>query len=167
MIHQRRWLISMILNLTVVSRGEVGPLDVYQWRIQIRSSGLAERYNGASCALPLDQTSNIYDQYPTYSCRKYIGPNFSSVLWGWVNSVMRERIFCGVLTVGSSFKLDFNLLAPEIYIYILAHPVCKMWIILESKKVALWNKRHFVKEKRRVCSIFKILSTYSCWKKYI
>ena len=37
----------------------------------------------------------------------------------------------------------FNLLAPEFGIQILAHPVCKMWIIQEPKKVALWNKRHF------------------------
>jgi len=25
----------------------------------------------------------------------------------------------------------------------------------------------FLREKRRVCSMFKILSTYICWKKYI
>jgi len=25
----------------------------------------------------------------------------------------------------------------------------------------------FWREKRRVCSMFKILSTYSCWKKYV
>jgi hypothetical protein len=47
------------------------------------------------------------------------------------------------------------------YIQILAHPVRKMWIIHEPKKVALWNKRHF-EEKRRACSMFKILSTYIC-----
>ena len=40
------------------------------------------------------------------------------------------------------------------------------WIIHEPKKVALWNKWHF-EEKNAVCSMFKILSTYSCWKKYI
>jgi hypothetical protein len=38
-----------------------------------------------------------------------------------------------------------------------------MWIIQEPKKVALWNKRHFEKEKRTVCSMFKIFSTYICW----
>jgi hypothetical protein len=38
-----------------------------------------------------------------------------------------------------------------------------MWIIQEPKKIALWNKRHF-EEKNGVCSMFKILSTYSCWK---
>jgi len=31
----------------------------------------------------------------------------------------------------------------KFYNQILAHPVCKMWIIQEPKKVALWNKRHF------------------------
>jgi hypothetical protein len=39
-----------------------------------------------------------------------------------------------------------NPLASEFFL-ILAHPVCKMWIIQEPKKVALWNKRHF-EEKR-------------------
>ena len=38
-----------------------------------------------------------------------------------------------------------------------------MWIIQEPKKLALWNKRHFEEEKRRVCSMFKIFSTYICW----
>jgi hypothetical protein len=36
-----------------------------------------------------------------------------------------------------------NLLAPEFLKFFLAHRVCKMWIIQEPKKVALWNKRHF------------------------
>jgi hypothetical protein len=31
----------------------------------------------------------------------------------------------------------------KFYIEILAHPVCKMWIIQKTKKIALWNKRHF------------------------
>ena len=41
----------------------------------------------------------------------------------------------------------FNLLAPEFGTEILAHSVCKMWIIREPKKVALWNKRHFEEKK--------------------
>jgi len=45
---------------------------------------------------------------------------------------------------------SFNLLAPEFYILILAHPVCKMWIIQEPKKTALWNKWHF-EEKNGEC----------------
>ena len=47
--------------------------------------------------------------------------------------------------------------------YILAHPVFKMWIIQEPKKVALWNKRHFEEKKRRLCNMFKIFSMYICW----
>ena len=39
----------------------------------------------------------------------------------------------------------------KFYIYILAHPVCKMWIIQEPKKVALWNKRHY-EEKNGECA---------------
>jgi hypothetical protein len=46
---------------------------------------------------------------------------------------------------------NFNLLAPEFYIEVLSHPVCKMWIIQEPKKVALWNKRHF-EDKNWVCA---------------
>jgi hypothetical protein len=45
----------------------------------------------------------------------------------------------------------FNLLAPEFYIYILAHPVCKMLIIQEPKKVALLIKRNF-EEKNGECA---------------
>jgi hypothetical protein len=32
---------------------------------------------------------------------------------------------------------------PNFFKFFLAHPVCKMWIIREPKKVALWNKRNF------------------------
>ena len=46
---------------------------------------------------------------------------------------------------------SINLLAPKFYIWILAHPVWKMWITQEPKKVALWNKRHF-EEKNGVCA---------------
>jgi hypothetical protein len=44
-----------------------------------------------------------------------------------------------------------NLLAPKFYIQILAHPVCKMWITQEPKKVALRNKRNF-EEKNGECA---------------
>jgi len=39
-----------------------------------------------------------------------------------------------------------NPLATEFFL-ILAHPVYKMWITREPKKVALWNKRHFEEKK--------------------
>jgi hypothetical protein len=37
----------------------------------------------------------------------------------------------------------FNRLASELYILIIAHPVCKILITQKTKKVALRNKRHF------------------------
>jgi hypothetical protein len=40
----------------------------------------------------------------------------------------------------------------KFYILILAHSVCKMWIIQETKKVALWNKRHFEGKKNGECA---------------
>jgi hypothetical protein len=51
----------------------------------------------------------------------------------------------------SHHQPTFNLLAPEFYISILAHTVCKVWIIQEPKKVALWNKRRF-EEKNGDCA---------------
>ena len=41
-----------------------------------------------------------------------------------------------------------NPLAPDFFFIILAHPVYKMWITQEPKKVALWNKRHFEEKKK-------------------
>jgi len=55
-----------------------------------------------------------------------------------------------------------NLLAPELFSFILAHPVYKMWIIQEPNTLELRNKLHFGK-KRRVYNVFKIFSTYICW----
>jgi len=40
-----------------------------------------------------------------------------------------------------------NLLAPELFFLILAHPVYKMWITREPNKLELWNKVHFEEEK--------------------
>ena len=40
-----------------------------------------------------------------------------------------------------------NLLGPELFFLILAHPVYKMWIIQEPNMVELWNKLHFEEEK--------------------
>ena len=40
-----------------------------------------------------------------------------------------------------------NLLAPELFFLILAHPVYKMWIIQEPNMLELWNKLHFEEEK--------------------
>ena len=43
-----------------------------------------------------------------------------------------------------------NPLAPELFFFILAHTVYKMWITQELNKLALWNKLHFEEKKRRV-----------------
>jgi len=47
-------------------------------------------------------------------------------------------------------RWPINLLEPEFYIEILAHPVGKMRIIQEPNKLALWNKRHFEKKKTEI-----------------
>ena len=52
----------------------------------------------------------------------------------------------------------------RIFFKILAHSVFKMWILQESKKIALWNKRHLEeRKKQRMCSVFKTFSKYICW----
>jgi len=48
-----------------------------------------------------------------------------------------------------------NSLVPEFYILILAHPLFKMWIIQEPKKVALRNKRHFEEKETEIMQYFK------------
>ena len=60
-------------------------------------------------------------------------------------------------------KIHLNLLAPELFFLILAHPVYKMWIIQEPNTLRLWNKLYFEGKKRRVYTMFKIFSTYNCW----
>jgi hypothetical protein len=58
----------------------------------------------------------------------------------------------------------FNLLVPEFGILILAHPVCKMRIIHEQKKLALWNKQNFEEKKTEIIQHVKKLSTFISWK---
>ena len=47
-----------------------------------------------------------------------------------------------------------NLLAPELFFLILAHPVYKMWIKQEPNMVELWNKLHF--EEKEMESIYRV-----------
>jgi hypothetical protein len=56
--------------------------------------------------------------------------------------------------------LEFKRLAPEFYIQILAHPLRKMCIIQESKKVALLKKRRFEEKNGdfAACSIYSVLT---------
>jgi len=44
-------------------------------------------------------------------------------------------------------KFYINLLAPELFFFILAHAVYKMWIIQVPNMLDLWNKLHFQEEK--------------------
>ena len=39
-----------------------------------------------------------------------------------------------------------NPLALELDISIVAHHLCKMWVLYDPKKVTLWNTRHSVEE---------------------
>ena len=43
--------------------------------------------------------------------------------------------------------ITVNLLVPELFFLILAHPVYKMWIIQEPNMLELLNKLHFEEEK--------------------
>ena len=49
----------------------------------------------------------------------------------------------------------FNLLVPELFFFlILAHPVCKMWMIQEPNMLELWNKLYF--EEKKTESIYHV-----------
>ena len=52
------------------------------------------------------------------------------------------------------FQKIFNLLAPELFFLILAHPVYKMWIIHEPNMLELWHKLHF--EEKKMESIYHV-----------
>jgi len=47
-----------------------------------------------------------------------------------------------------------NLLAPELFFFILAQPVYKIWIIQEPNTLELWNKLHF--EEKETESIYHV-----------
>ena len=55
----------------------------------------------------------------------------------------------------------------KFYIKSLAHPVCKMWIIQEPKKVTLWNKRHFEEKNGECAACLKYSVLIVVEKKYI
>jgi len=58
----------------------------------------------------------------------------------------------------SYFKL-LTLWRRNYFFLILAHPVCKMWIIQEPNKLALWNKLHFEEkenEEYRACLKYSV-----------
>ena len=49
----------------------------------------------------------------------------------------------------------------------MAHPVCKMWIIQETERVALWNKRHFEERNGECAACLKYSVLIFIGKKYI
>ena len=55
----------------------------------------------------------------------------------------------------SFLSSSINLLAPELFFKILAHPVYKMWIIQEPNTLELWNKLHF-EEGQKTESIYHV-----------
>jgi hypothetical protein len=67
------------------------------------------------------------------------------MIWRWPsqNTFGMWTVLCWTPSSRIQFSVSINLLAPEFLKFFLAHPVCKMWIIQEPKKVAVWNKRHF------------------------
>jgi hypothetical protein len=84
----------------------------------------------------------LYVQQLLYFCVYYVawklvGSEWSSWWWAKKCSKHIEAI---------------KLLAPEFGIKNLAHPVCKMRIIQEPKKVALWNKNGILKSKKIECA---------------
>jgi hypothetical protein len=74
-----------------------------------------------------------------------------------ISGIIHFRVIC-FNTIDYFFQrfskliiLNFLTLWRRNFFLILAHPVCKMWILQEPKKVALWNKRHF--EEKRMANV--------------
>jgi len=115
-------------------------------------------------------TNNSYllPQFCKYAVMLHEQKSLLQKLTKWMQSIISTSDMLPIKMVwnkGCFIAIAINLLAPEFYIQILAPPVWKNVNNTGTKKVALWNKRHFEEKNRRVCSMFKILSTYSCWKK--
>ena len=81
-------------------------------------------------------TKNVCFDFLCSFCRKYFSfwEEFSKML---------SRMYVDIYV---------NLLAPELFFLILAHPVYKMWIIQEPNTLELWKKVHF--EERKTESIY-------------
>jgi len=94
----------------------------------------------------------------------YAGRRYSVGLDGRTNTTRLASAYDVLLTVHLSIFISvINLLAPELFFLILAHPVYKMWIKQGPNTLELWNKLHFEEKRRRVYTVFKIFSTYICW----
>ena len=68
-------------------------------------------------------------------------------LWVKILTLEMEPIGCLETSVRNYHYSLLNLLAPELFFLILAHPVYKMWMIQEPNMLELRNKLHFEKEK--------------------
>jgi hypothetical protein len=86
------------------------------------------------------------------------GPLAHSSLVNIVTLYLGSRLKTGLIT-----STHILTLWRRSFFKIFTHPVFKMWIIQEPNKVELWNKRHFKRKERRLCSTFKIFSTNICW----
>ena len=85
-------------------------------------------------------------------CGVQAGTNYWGEVWlsGSEPETRLFRLFFVSLSlsvVSLFIDLQINLLAPELFFLILAHPVYKMWTIQEPNKLALWNKLHFEEKK--------------------
>jgi len=81
-----------------------------------------------------DLLSACYVRSPNFICRL------------WVVTFLLLRCACE-----RSVTVRYvNILAPEWFFLILAHPVYKMWIIQEPTTLELWNKLHFEEEKTEI-----------------
>jgi len=71
------------------------------------------------------------------------------------NDHKHSFVFDVLLTVHLSIIISvIYLSAPELFFFILAHPVYKMWITQEPNMLELWNKLHF--EENKTESIYHI-----------
>ena len=68
-----------------------------------------------------------------------------------INPVREIGVYCELYTFFFTF---LNLLAPELFFYILAHHIYKMWIKQEPNMLDLWNKLHF--EGKKTESIYYV-----------
>ena len=75
---------------------------------------------------------------------------FAKILWLGLVLILLQPLehhaiwLENMLEVSKNFNYPFG---AGIFFLILAHSIYKMWKTQESKKVALWNKRHFEEKK--------------------
>jgi len=77
----------------------------------------------------------------------------------WTADISLESVQGCLYFVGWQVVVIVNLLAPELFFLISAHPVYKMWITQEPNKLALWTKLHFEEKKNgeyRACLKYSV-----------